>query len=257
MLIDSHAHLTDEKLAPEVPALLERARAAGVGAVVSVGTTPETSRAALALAEAHPAVYATAGVHPHYVAEAAPDALAEVERMAAHPRVVGIGETGLDYYYDHAPREAQRASFARHLELGARLRMPVVVHSRDADDDTAALIREAGTSANGVLHCFAGGEALLETALELGWYVSFSGMVTFARWDAADLLRRVPLDRLLVETDAPYLAPVPHRGRRNEPAYVALVARRAAELRGEDVDVLAAATVANTRRMYGLDGADA
>jgi TatD DNase family protein len=254
MLIDSHAHLTDERLAAEVEEVLLRAREAGVGQVVTIGTTLEDSRAAAALAGSRAGVFASVGIHPHSAEQATPDAMAEIEALAADPRVVALGETGLDYYYDNAPRQVQRDAFLRHLELGRRLDLPVVVHAREADDDLAALLREAGSGTRGVLHCFASGAELLDAALALDWYASFSGMVTFSRYDGAELLRRVPADRLLVETDSPYLAPAPHRGKRNEPALVALVARRAAELRDEAPDALAAATTANARRLFGLPG---
>jgi TatD DNase family protein len=252
-LIDSHAHLTSEQLAGEAAAVVARARAAGVEAVVSIGTDVEDSRAAASLAAELSGVYATAGIHPHAAADAAADAMAEIRELARGPRVVALGETGLDYYYDNSPREAQRELFARHLELGRELDLPVVVHAREADDDVSALLREAGQGTRGVLHCFAGGRPLLETALEIGWYVSFSGLVTFKKYADVELLRAVPGDRLLVETDSPYLAPVPHRGKRNEPAHVVFTARHIAELRGEDPQVLAAATVRNTRAFYRIE----
>jgi TatD DNase family protein len=252
-VIDAHAHLTDERLLPEAAAVAARARAAGVVGIVTIGTTVEDSRAAAALAVELPGVWAAVGIHPHNAEGGTGEALAEIERLAALPEVVAIGETGLDYHYDNAPRERQRDLFRRHLALGARLDLPVVVHCRDADDDCRALLREAGAGTRGVLHCFVGGRPLLEAALEIGWYVSFSGMVTFKNFQNAELLRAVPLDRLLVETDSPYLAPVPHRGKRNEPAFVTHVAARAAELRGEDPAELAAATTRNARTLYRME----
>lgn len=251
-MIDSHAHLTDPRFAGEEEDVLRRAREAGVEAVVTIGTTLEDSRAAAALAARLPGLFASAGIHPHAAGESGDEALSAIEELAGRERVVAIGETGLDYHYDNAPRDAQRESFARHLRLGARLDLPVIVHAREADDDVAALLREAGQGSRGVLHCFSSGRALLEAALELGWYASFAGMITFKRYDAAPLLRMVPADRLLVETDSPYLAPVPYRGKRNEPAFVPLVARRAAELRGEDPQELARATARNARALYRL-----
>lgn len=251
-MIDSHAHLTDERLADEVEEVLGRATVAGVEAVVSIGTNVEDSRAAAALAERWPQVYASAGIHPHAADGASEASLSEVRELALGERVVAIGETGLDYHYDNAPRPVQRRAFERHLELGAELGLPVVVHSREADEDMIAILRAAPAGVRGVLHCFSSGRALLEAGLELGWYASFAGMITFKRYEDAELLRAVPLDRLLTETDAPYLAPVPHRGRRNEPAFVVEVVRRAAELRGEEVEVLAAATARNARDFYGL-----
>lgn len=251
-MIDAHAHLTDERFAEDVDAVIERAAAAGVEVVVSIATDVADARRAIALAERHPGVFATAGVHPHAAGVGDAGSIAEVASLARHPRVVALGETGLDYHYDFAPREAQIERFREHLELALQLDLPVVVHAREADDDVAALIREAGPRCRGVLHCFSSGRSLLETGLELGWYVSFAGMITFRNYDAAELLRAVPLDRLLLETDSPYLAPVPHRGKRNEPAYVVRVAERAAELRGEGPADVAAATEANTRAFYRL-----
>ncbi|HEX5726918.1 MAG TPA: TatD family hydrolase [Longimicrobiaceae bacterium] len=251
-LIDSHAHLTDERLLPEVEGVMARARAAGVEGVVTLATNRADAEAVLALAERFPDVWATAGIHPHAASEATDEALAAVAERLRHPRVVAVGETGLDYHYDFSPRARQRESFLRHLELSRQTGKPVVVHAREADDDLAALLREGGQGTVGVLHSFSSGRALLEEALALGWYASFSGMVTFKRYEGADFVRMVPADRLLVETDAPYLAPVPHRGRTNEPAFVAHTARRCAELRGEDPDELAARTTGNARRFYAL-----
>ena len=254
MLIDSHAHLTDARFADDVDEVITRAREGGVSTIVTIGNDLEDSRAAARLAHAEPGVYAAVGVHPNAVAEAPDGAMAEVEDLArSEPAVVAIGETGLDYYYDRAPREVQREWFSRHLELAGELDLPVVVHCRDADNDLRAMLRESGPATRGVLHCFASGAPLLDTALEIGWYISFSGMITFSKFEGTDLLRAVPLDRLLVETDSPYLSPVPHRGKRNEPAYVQLVAARAAELRGESAEALTSATARNTRTLYRLE----
>jgi TatD DNase family protein len=252
-LIDTHCHLTDERLIGEAEEVVARARAAGVTRMVTVGTSPEGGRAAVALAGSVPGVWAAVGIHPHAASGASPEALSEIESLAGEPRVVAVGETGLDYFYDNSPRPAQRDSFLRHLDMGRRLGLPVIVHTRDADEDTAAVLREAGGGVRGVLHCFTGGRMLMDTALELGWYVSFAGMITFPRWADAALLRAVPDDRILVETDSPYLAPVPFRGKRNEPAYVAHVAARAAELRAADPAEFAATVVRNAERFYGLE----
>ncbi len=252
-LIDSHAHLTDERLANDAEAVIDRAREAGVAAVVTIGSDLEDSRGAIALVERFSGVYASVGIHPHAAARADEETFAEIEALARSRNVVAVGETGLDYYYDHSPRETQRSAFLRHLELARRLDLPVVVHSRDADEDLSAVLKEGGHEVRGVLHCFTGGRALLEAALAAGWYISFSGLITFRNFADAELLRAVPQDRFLVETDSPYLAPVPHRGKRNEPAHVVLVAQRAAELRGEEVAAFAATTMANTRRFYRLE----
>jgi TatD DNase family protein len=255
-LIDSHAHLTAERLAPEAAAVIDRARQAGVHRVVTIGTHLEDCHAAVALTALLPGVFASVGIHPHTADQADDPTMRELEELARQPGVVAVGETGLDYFYDNAPRHAQREAFLRHLDVGRRVDRPVIVHTRDADADTAAVLREAGQGTRGVLHCFTGGRVLLETALDLGWYVSFAGMITFPKYADTELLRSVPLDRILVETDSPYLAPVPFRGKRNEPAYVAHTARRAAELRGDDPAEFAAATVRNTERLYGLDAAN-
>jgi TatD DNase family protein len=256
-MIDAHAHLTDERFRDDVEEVIARAEAEGVEVVVSIATDVADARAALRLAETHSGIYATAGIHPHAAAGATAEDLDAVAELLRHPRVVAVGEAGLDYHYDFAPRERQLEVFRSQLRLGMETDLPVVVHAREADDDVEALIREAGPGCRGVLHCFSSGRPLLEAALELGWYVSFAGMITFKRYDAADLLRAVPLDRLLVETDSPYLAPVPFRGKRNEPAHVVQVAARAAELRGEDPAVVAQATAANARAFYRLPHAPA
>lgn len=250
-LFDSHLHLTDDRLRPEVPELLERARAVGVEGMVTVGTAPEDARAARDLAREE-GLWCTAGLHPHRADLYGPETMEALAEVLESPEAVAVGETGLDYHYDNAPRERQRESFRAHLELAADRDLPVVVHSRDADEDTVALLREAGTAVRGVLHCFTGGAGLMETALELAWYVSFSGIVTFGSWHGEELVRRVPADRLLIETDSPYLAPVPRRGRRNEPAFVGHVAERLAELRGEEPEALAERTHQNACRFYRL-----
>ncbi|CAA9302026.1 MAG: Uncharacterized metal-dependent hydrolase YcfH [uncultured Gemmatimonadetes bacterium] len=251
-LIDTHAHLADERILPEVDAVVERARAAGVETIVAIATGVEDARVVAGLAERLPGVFATAGIHPHAAASASEEAFATIRALLGHPRVVAIGEAGLDYHYDFAPRERQRESFLRHLELGRETGLPVIVHAREADEDLRGLLREGGAGTRGVLHSFSSGRALLEDALALGWYASFSGMVTFKKYDAADLLRMVPADRILVETDSPYLAPVPHRGRTNEPAFVVSTARVAAQLRGEDPDEFAARTTSNARTLFHL-----
>ena len=249
-LIDAHAHLADERILPQVDEVVARAREAGLVGVVSIATEAEDAETNRALAERFPDVWATAGIHPHSASTYSDESVARVRELLAHPRVVAVGETGLDYHYDFSPREVQRRSFARHLELGRETGLPVVVHSREADDDLIAILREAGRGTVGVLHSFSSGRALLEEALSMGWYASFSGMITFKKYEGADFVRMVPADRILVETDTPYLAPVPHRGKTNEPSFVPHVARKAAEIRGEDAEELAARTLENTRRFY-------
>ncbi len=221
--------------------------------MVTVASNLEDARAAAALAEGHPALWSTAGVHPHEVSEAEDADLEAVRELAAtHRRVVAIGETGLDYFYDHSPRELQRRWFEAHVELAADLDLPVVIHTREAEDDTIAVLRNAPESVLNVLHCFTGSMKLLEVGLEEGCYVSFAGIITFSKFDGQDGVRAVPEDRLLVETDAPYLAPVPRRGKRNEPAFVTHVVAALADIRGEDLDAVAKSTAENAERFYAL-----
>ena len=249
---DSHCHLTDRAFGGDRGAVLARAREAGVRRIVTIASDAADSRAALALARARDDVWCTAGIHPHSVSGAADaDDLGAVRDLAAHPRCAAIGETGLDYHYDNAPRDAQRRSFARHVELASELDLPVVVHSREAVADTTAVIRESAGRVTGVLHCFTGPAGLLELAMDRGWYVSFTGIATFRNFDAA-LAREVRRDRYMIETDAPYLAPVPRRGRRNEPAFVPHVAAALARIRGETLEQVAADSWANTLSFYGM-----
>ena len=250
-LVDSHAHLTDPRFAGEVDAVLERAVEADVRHVITIASNLPDSERAIELSEHYPQVYASAGIHPHEADSGSPAAFARIRELASHPKVVALGETGLDFYYDNSDRENQVASFRRHLELAAELALPAIVHARAADQEVMSAIQDVGWH-RGVLHCFSGERPLLTTALERGWYISFAGMITFTKWAGAELLRAVPLDRLLIETDSPYLAPVPYRGKRNEPGHVVLVARRAADLRGESLDALARATTANALELFGI-----
>jgi len=252
--IDSHAHLCDPAFDDDRDAAVERLRGAGGVGVVCIGESIAAAERATRFSAKYPNfVFATAGVHPHdaaeYDIESDPTAIRELVARGA----VAIGECGLDYHYDHSPRPLQRRAFASQLELAKELNRPVVVHTRQADDDTAAMVAEAGRAGvRGVLHCFTGPRRVAETALAAGWYVSFSGIVTFKKWDDDDLIRAVPDDRLLVESDSPYLAPVPNRGRRNEPAWVSFTVARVAAVRGAEPDAIAAATRRNTIRLFGL-----
>jgi TatD DNase family protein len=257
--IDSHAHLADAAFDADRDDVIARARDAGAECIVSIGESIAAADRAAGIATSHPRfVYHTAGIHPHDAADfdAARD-LDAIRRHVAHG-AVAVGECGLDYHYDHSPRDAQRRAFESQLQLAKELNRPVVVHARDADGDMAAMIGAAADSGvPGVLHCFTGPRALAETALAAGWHVSFSGIVTFKKWDDLALLRLVPEDRLLVESDAPYLAPVPFRGKRNEPAFVPRTIERLAGVRGADPDALAEATARNARRFFGLAMPDA
>jgi TatD DNase family protein len=257
---DSHAHLADPAFAEDQAAVIARARAAGATGVLCVGESLAAAARARDLAERERGfAWFSAGVHPHDAAgfDRARD-IAGV-REFAHGGAVAVGECGLDYHYDHAPRDRQRLAFAAQLELAAELALPVIVHTREAEDDTRALVIEAGRAGvRGVLHCFTGSAALAEAAIEAGWYVSFSGIVTFKKWTDLALLRLVPDHRLLVESDAPYLAPVPHRGRRNEPAWVAHTVDRLAVVRDADPEALGERVVRNARLFFGLaDGSAA
>ncbi len=252
MYFDSHCHLTDERFVGEASTVAERARDAGVDRFVIIASDEEDAEKALGIAE-ELEMWSTAGIHPHQATRHAAGFDRVRELLETEERVVAVGETGLDYYYDNSPRRIQRESFDRHLQLAAELGKPVVVHSRDADADTISMIRSAGDDVTGVLHCFAGAPALFEAGLEAGWYVSFSGLITFRSYRTKDLVAATPADRLLIETDAPYLAPVPHRGSRNEPAYVADVARAVAELRDEPLKTVAKQTTRNALTFYQLD----
>jgi TatD DNase family protein len=231
--------------------VLRRAWDAGVEHVVVIGESPAASDRALALAETEPRLSATAGVHPHDARTWSPEAAAWLRERLRHPRIVAAGEMGLDYHYDHSPRDLQGAAFEEQLALAAETGRAAVIHARDADEDVAAILG-AQPDAAAILHSFSSGPALLRAGLVLRHYVSFSGMVTFKSWRLDQAILDTPLDRLLIETDGPYLAPVPHRGKRNEPAFVRHVAERIAALRGLSVEELIAATGENAARVFGL-----
>jgi TatD DNase family protein len=251
VLVDTHCHLGDARFDDDRVAVVKRAHAAGVRHTIVIADSLPTTRQALELARAH-GLSATAGVHPHEASSWTSDTEDALREMLREPEVVAVGETGLDYHYDHSPRDVQRRVFETQLALAAELRMPVVVHAREADDDVVACVREWADRVPAlVLHSFSSGPGVLAAGLDGGAYLSFSGMVTFKRWKGADAVRACPADRLLVETDAPYLSPVPHRGKRNEPAFVAHVAARVAELRGEAEERVADATTANAGRCFG------
>ncbi|PYM65592.1 MAG: hydrolase TatD [Candidatus Rokuibacteriota bacterium] len=254
MLVDTHAHLHDGLFAADRDAALVRARAAGILRVVTIGTDVSTSREAVALAGRHPDVYAAVGIHPHDAATADPAALAELASLARAPKVVAIGEIGLDYYRNLAPREAQLRALRAQLALAHDVGKPVLVHCREAHEDVLGELEAAEVSAvGGILHCFSGDLAVAERGLALGLLLSIAGPVTYPNAHRlAEVVRRVPLDRLVLETDCPYLPPQPWRGQRNEPAYLPTTAARVAELRGVPVETLAALTTRTAGACLGL-----
>lgn len=256
-LVDTHCHLTHPRFEGDLEEVLVRASRAGVERVVTIASTADdagkVARLVADQGDDGPALYGTAGVHPHQAAEARPGDLDRIRALLEEaPGMVAVGETGLDFHYDHSPRDRQRRLFLAHLEMARELDLPAVVHSRSAEAETRDILLDLPPGVRGVLHCFAGDEDLLEAALEAGWLVSFTGIVTFSGFDGAELVRRVPEDRFMVETDGPYLAPVPYRGKRNEPARVLEICRRVAELRGEDETEVARRTTATALRFFGL-----
>lgn len=252
--IDSHAHLADPAFDDDRDAVVQRARVSGARAIVCIGESIAAANRASDLSARHPGfVFFTAGVHPHDAAGFDPHRDPDAMRDLVARGAVAIGECGLDSHYDHSPRESQRRAFAAQLALAKELDKPVVVHTRDAEDDTRAMVTEAGRAGvRGVLHCYTGSHALAEAALDVGWYVSLSGIVTFKKWDDDALIRLVPHDRLLVESDSPYLAPVPNRGKRNEPAWVSFTVARVGAARGVDALELGELTARNAIRFFDL-----
>lgn len=252
--IDSHAHLADPAFDADRDAAVERARAAGAAGIVCIGESIAAAERARTIAAIQPGfLYFTAGVHPHDAVSFDPLRDPDAIRELVSDGAVAVGECGLDYHYDHSPAPSQRRAFAEQLALARELDRPVVVHTRDAEADTMAMVAEAGKAGvRGVLHCYTGSHALAEVGLAAGWCVSFSGIVTFKKWDDDALVRLVPDDRLLVESDSPYLAPVPHRGQRNEPAFVSFTVARVAAVRGVAADDLARTTATNAARLFGF-----
>jgi TatD DNase family protein len=253
MLVDSHCHLDFPEFAPELDAVVRRARDAGVGLCVSIGTRMDSFARVREIAERFADVWCSVGVHPHEAEHELLDSPAALVEAARHPKVVGIGETGLDYYYEHSPRVLQVANFRIHIEAARRTGLPLIVHTRSADDETIMVLKEemARGSFTGLIHCFTGTRRLADAALELGLYISASGIATFKKSDELRaVLKDVPLERLLVETDSPYLAPMPHRGKRNEPAFVRHTAAALAALKGVRTQELEDATTANFFRLF-------
>lgn len=257
MLIDSHCHLTFPDLVKDLPDVLARARGAGVKGMLTISTMLKEFESVRALAEAEDDIWCSVGVHPLEVKDEPDTAIADLEKLAAHPKAVAIGETGLDYYYDKDTVDLQQRSFDVHLQAAKNLGLPIIVHTRDADEDTNAMLRSAAAGGNltGVIHCFTSGRSVAETALDLGFYVSLSGILTFKNAQAIrDIVADIPLESLLVETDSPYLAPVPKRGKRNEPAFVTHTAAYLAELKGVSVAEVYEVTGRNFAKLFSKTG---
>ena len=258
MLIDSHTHLDDTRYNVDRDAMIARAREAGVDTLVTIGCDLATSQAAVELAERYPFVYATVGVHPHEVKRIGDGWYVELQRLARHPRVVAYGEIGLDYHYNYSPPQQQRARFREQIAVARDLHLPLVIHTREAQEDTITILKEEkAADVGGVFHCFTGDAWLAKDALDLGFSLSFSGVITFQNATMLrDILRWVPMDRLLVETDCPYLTPVPHRGKRNEPAYVKLVAQTIADVKSTEqsltLEDVGRITSENARRLFKM-----
>ena len=255
-LIDSHAHIQGAEYVADRGLVLARARQAGVEKIIIIGGAGERSsnEAAVSLAESHDSLYATVGIHPHDARDAGAEELTKIEELTAKPKVVAVGETGLDFYYDHSPRQTQRHLFARFIHMARDSKLPLVVHERDAHSEVLDLLRVEGQGElRGVIHCFTGNYDAAQHYLDLGFYLSFTGIVTFKNAEPLrDVLRRVPLDKMFVETDSPYLTPVPYRGKRNEPAYVRLVAETIAACKGLELCEFAEATTRNVKDLFGI-----
>lgn len=251
MFIDSHAHIQLSQFNRDREAVLQQAVATEVTAILVIGFNVETSLGAVALAEQHPHLYATVGIHPHDATELTPDVLKTLSDLAAHPKVIALGEMGLDYYRDLSPRAVQKEAFEKQLDLAEEQQLPIVIHNREAYPDILPILEARGGNVQGVLHCFTGDIALMHRSLAIGFHIGIGGIVTYPNAkDMQAVARAVPEDRLLIETDCPWLAPQFKRGKRNEPAYVRAVAEKIAELRGTSVESIGAATTKNFRQLF-------
>lgn len=256
MLIDSHAHIQGKEYTGEREAVIARAREAGVEKIIAVGGAGDMSSntEAIALANSFPNVYATVGMHPHDAKDVGDEELQKLRDLTVHAKVVAVGETGLDYYYNHSPRDVQRRVFTQFIHMAREIGLPIVVHERDAAMEAVELLRgEGGGELRGVIHCFTGDYEAACAYLDLGFYLSFTGIITFKNAKPLrEVVRKVPLDRMFVETDSPYLTPVPNRGKRNEPAYVRLVAETVAEVKRLSLEEVARVTTANVRELFRI-----
>ncbi|MDM7924495.1 MAG: TatD family hydrolase [bacterium] len=253
LLVDTHAHLSGEEFEGDRDAVVRRAQEAGVEAIIDVGTDLQSSVSAGGFAERQPAVFASAGIHPHEASKASAGDLERIESLLDSPKTVAVGEIGLDYHYSFSPHDAQKTVFQRQIEIGLRKKKPLIVHVREAMPDALAVLRSADAAPyRGVFHCYGGTLGEAEEVLALGFHISFTGVVTFRNYAGMDIVRSVPAGRLLLETDAPYMTPVPLRGRRNEPAFIMNTLQRIADMRGETAESVAASTTRNARALFGL-----
>jgi len=254
-LIDSHAHLDMQAFDKDREAVISRAWEAGLKAIITIGAGDNFSsnERAIQLADSEERIYATVGVHPHCAKDVEPHWLPRLKELAAHPKVVGVGETGLDYHYVHSPKESQRRVFGEILNIARELNKPVVIHDREAHEDLLEILRVDGRGIQGVVHCFSGDYEMARSCLDLGLYLSFTGVITFPKAERErDVIQRIPLEKILVETDAPYLAPVPKRGRRNEPSFVLFTAKEISRIRNQGLEEIAWTTSKNAKHLFGL-----
>ena len=256
-LVDSHCHLDNPQFDPDRESVIQRALAAGIERMVVIGTGdgPPDLEAGIRLADRYEPIYATVGIHPHDASKATPETYQRLAEFLMHPKVVALGEIGLDYHYDHSPRDVQREVFLEQMRIASNARKPIVIHTREAWEDTLALLEEhwKPTGFGGIMHCFSGSPGEAERCIALGFHLSFGGIITFPKSaDVQEAARTAPANRILIETDAPYLAPVPHRGKRNEPAFVAETARKLAQLRGVTPEEIAQLTTANFKALLGV-----
>ncbi len=253
MLIDTHAHLHFPQFDADLENVILRAREAGVVGIINIGTDLKTSLKSVAIAEAHENVYAAVGIHPHDAADACLEDVETLRTLLDHPKVVAIGEVGLDFYRNLSPQDVQRRMLRMFLDWAKETAKPLVIHTREAEDDILAILQDRGKSGwSGVFHCFPGDERMADKVINLGFHVSFTGIITFKNSHSAEVVRHVPLEKLLVETDCPFMAPVPHRGKRNEPAFAQLVAQKIAELKGTSFEQVAQHTTENAKNLFGI-----
>lgn len=252
MLVDSHCHLNYPEFA-DLGAVIARANEQGVGVMQTISTKRSDFEQVIAIAASHECVYASIGIHPHEAQHHEDVTVDELVKWASHPKVIGIGETGLDYFYEHSPREAQKALFIKHIEAARRTGLPIIVHTRDAEEDTIRILQDEYAKApyTGLIHCFSSSKYLADKAIEIGFYISISGIITFPKaQDLRDTVAQLPLNRLLVETDAPYLAPVPQRGKPNEPAFTRYTAAKLAETHNENIETIEQITTNNFMKLF-------